>query len=538
MKHVLDTPFNAEHNRKASVIEVQTPDDILAAARVCSEGSIPMVVRGEGTGYTAGSYNFSSGVVLDTVQMNRVVDLDASKGTMTVQSGITVEDAREVALTAGWDLRHYPTAASVRSATIGGFLQVADYGLGSIRYGRTTDIGNIVNMEVVPIVDSPTRVQLDGADDRDALLGCLRTLGTSAIVSEVTLALAPSQFWVDAGITFPTFAQALEFSMKAQATPGFDLRECAVFPSSMLTSTLNQGERKQNINFFRNKVPMKDHITGESLSEEDAKLWPKPERQTFMFPSHAEETEAVVLMSINEAAIPFLNLQARETGGHTVYLEHNRNGFGWIDAVTWQQAAHRLSKYYNDQMFSHYELDLGSVSLGNLDKVEKNMEAVSDVIRGSILQKSEDLETYQQSIDWKPLIVETREGIIKNENSEKWIDETELLSKDIRHRPAWFVEMIRRPDGTPGMIAQVNWRTQADNLAQMGARITHITAGLRDLHQSGVIESFMDPHHVDPRRIFIDPLGSRTAKLAYAAKLRFDPKGLLNPRITHTKREL
>ena len=497
---------------------------------MCYEGSIPLVLRGEGTGYTAGAYNFASGLVLDTTQMNRVLDLDASKGTITVESGISIEDLRDVALTTGWDLRHYPTSISMRKATLGGFLQTSDCGLGSIRYGRTTDFGNITNMEVIPITEAASRTHLDGVENRNEIVGSLRTLGTSAIVSEVTLALSPAQFWVDAGVTFPTFERALAFAMKAQGAPGFDLRECAVFPSSMLTSTLNQGERKLNLNFFRNKIPSQSHVEGQVVDEQNAKLWPKPDKQSFEYPDHVEETEAVVLMSINEAALPFLNYSARDLGGHTIYLEHNRNGFGWIDAVTWQQAAHRLSRFFSKELFSHYELDLGAVRPDNVSSVENKMNAVSDLIRGSILQKPQDLENYRQSrgisVDnAAELEVDARRG-----TSSEWVDETELLSNDIRHRPAWFVEMIRRVDGSTGLVAQVNWRTQSANVDQIESRISHITQGLQRIQSSGDVESFVDPHQIHPDLVFVDGPNSRHAELAKLAKSKFDPKSLLNPK--------
>lgn len=521
------------------MFEAHSPAELSQAARTCHSGSIPLVIRGEGTGYTAGAYNFASGLVLDTTQMNRVLDLDASKGTITAESGITIEDLREVALTAGWDLRHYPTSTTMRtSTTLGGFLQTSNYGLGSIRYGHITDFGNVVNMEVIPITEDAPRTLLDGADNRNEVIGCLRSLGTSAIVSEVTLALSPAQYWVDAGVTFQSFSQALEFAMKVQAAPGFDLRECAVFPSSMLTSSLNQGERKLNINFFRNKIPMQDHVEGERIEEANLNLWDKPDKQSFEFPEHVEETEAVVLMSINEAALPFLNYTAREHAGHTIYLEHNRGGFGWIDAVTWQQAAHRLSRYFSQEIFSHYELNLGALRPDNLGRVETDMEAVSDIIRDSILRNSQDLDKYRQAIGYTEEALTEVGGEARRGTTLKWIDETSLLSKDIRHRPAWFIEMIRRQDGSTGLIAQVNWRTQSENVHQIGARTSRIAGGLRGLQRSGVIESFIDPHQIDPERVFVDSPSFKHAEYAKAAKLRFDPKSLLNPRMSLPKLEL
>lgn len=514
-----------------------------AAVRMCYENEIPLVMRGEGTGYTAGAYNFGSGLVLDTTRMNRVLEVDASKGTMTVQSGISIADAREVAHSVGWDLRQYPPSAVVsKAATVGGFLQTSEYGVGSLRYGRTSDFGNIVDMGVIPVTENATRISLDGVQDRKEILGCVRTLGTSAVVSEITLTLSPSQYWVDVGVTFESFNTALAFAYQCQGMPSFDSREMAIFPSSMITASLNQGEQKVNVNFFRNKVPPRHHVHGEPIAEENAKIFPKYDLQSHEYPSKVDETEAIVILSLNEAAIPFMNHMVKERGGHTIYLEHNRGGFGWIESSTWQQAAHRLSKYYSYEQFSHYEIDIGAVDGQNIEKHEKIMESISDVVRDSIVQKEPNLsqlEHYYELQSRSSAYSQRHRNNVKGEvslnNSSStapigWVDETELKSKDIRNRPAWFLEMIRREDGRCGLIAQINFRTQNTNLLQLAYRLSRIRSGLCNLQKEGVVNAFIDPHQYDPELVFVDSLNSHRSLAAKTSKSRFDPKSLLNPR--------
>jgi FAD/FMN-containing dehydrogenase len=541
LKQLFETPFGEDHSERASLFEAEDVADMSDAARMCHEHEIPLVMRGEGSGYTAGAFNFSSGLVLDTTRMNRVLDIDASKGTMKVEAGMRISDAREVAQSVGWDLRQYPASSCVGSgheATIGGFLQTTPYGVGSARYGSLLDFGNILDLRVVPITKDAHPVTLDAVEDREMLIGSLRGLGTAAIVNDVTLSLCPAHYWVDVALTFPTSAQALSFALNTHNDPSFEIREMAAFPSSLLTSTLNQGERKTPIHFLRNKIPPK-HRSEAQIAEKDLKLHPVFEQQTHTLPEHIEETEALVTLSVNESALPFLTHLAKEAGGHAVYFEHSRGGYGWLDATSWQQANTRLARYYTHTHFSHYELDLGALDarFPHLSPVASSgIQADHHALPARLRYCLGVVEELERKMDLVTQVINQSIDISRNVEMDPntWVDETELLSNDIKTRPAWFAELIRRKDGRTGVIGQMNFRTQISNFAQLESRLTRINRGLHALRQNGILRGFVDPHKYTPEELFIDDESVLAhEKLRLAAKAQFDPSNLLNPRVLH-----
>lgn len=533
LKKKLSVPFGGDHSEKSALFEVHDVQDMRAAARMCYEHDICLVVRGEGSGYTAGAYNFGSGLVMDTTHMNRVLDLDASKGTITVEPGITISDLRETALSVGWDMRQFPTTSVAgHPATLGGFLQTAQYGIGSARYGSTFDFGNIIDMKVVSLTRESPIVSLDGVMDAKKMSGVLRSLGTSAIVSEVTLALAPAQYWVDVGICFPTFAGAVDFAMSTHRLPTIELRELSVFPSSILTASLNSGERKSHIHFLRNKIPTLNHTPNQRIEREKALIHPGVDEQLYEMPEHVEETEALVILSVNEASLPFLNHNVKARGGHTVYIEHNRGGYGFIEAATWQHAATRLSKYYSGVQYSHFEMDLGPVDGKTIRDVTARMDLVKLLLNTSLVQKEE----YEALLESRALESASNSPLptrTMDEDHDRWVDERQLATDDIRFRPAWFFEFITREDGSSGLIAQLNFRTQTENFVQMERRLQNTTSALAGFMRGRELESFVDPHQHHPDFIFVEPNSDHMSQRR-AAKSLFDPKGLLNPRELQT----
>lgn len=495
-------PFVQEHGDKGSIFEARDVDDLRQAARLCHDNDIPIVMRGEGSGYTGGAYNFGSGLVVDTTKMNRVLDVDSSKGLITVEAGISIDDAREVALGLGWDLKQYPTGKIGHTATIGGFLQTTTRGIGSLQHGSTLDFGNIVSMRVVPISKDADAVTLDGVLDHEQVIGSLRSLGTSAIISEITLALAPSQYWVDMAVSFSSTKKAFEFALKSQSMNSVTTREFAVFPSSMLTTTLNHGERKHHLHFMRNTIPEASHTSDHvPLKEETEDL--------MTMPTSAKETEDVVILSVNEASLPFLNHVVRQSGGHTIYLEHARGGFGWLESTTWQQACTRLSRYYSDALYCHYEMDLGPIDPSCIDRSIHQMQQVDGVIRDSV---REQLKLKQWASVDSP-----------------FVDECMLLQDNILHRPAWFTEFTKRSDGKLGLVGFTNFRIQQKNFDQLSDRLSRICSGLKQLQSKGVIESFVNPHAYTTQDVFMDT-SADLHRLQETTKARFDPKRLLNPR--------
>ena len=98
---------------------------------------IPLIARGAGTGLAGGAIAKQGGVILVFSRMNRIVKLDRSGRSVTVEAGAVNLDVDAAAKTAG--LYYPPDPSSGRSAHIGGNLGTNAGGPHCFKYGVTTN---------------------------------------------------------------------------------------------------------------------------------------------------------------------------------------------------------------------------------------------------------------------------------------------------------------------------------------------------------------------------------------------------------------
>ena len=91
-----------------------------ALVRVLSTGEvsgIPVVTRGSGTGLVGAAVAIHGGIMLETTQMNRILELDRRNLTVTVEPGVLLMDLAQYVEENGL---FYPPDPGEKSATIGG----------------------------------------------------------------------------------------------------------------------------------------------------------------------------------------------------------------------------------------------------------------------------------------------------------------------------------------------------------------------------------------------------------------------------------
>jgi len=111
--------------------------DVQKVARWCSEMGLPLVARGAGTGLSGGAVAERGGVVLEFSRMNRILELDPSGRSVSVEPGVVNLVLDEAARRLG---RYYPPdPASGRSATLGGNVAENAGGPHCFKYGVTTN---------------------------------------------------------------------------------------------------------------------------------------------------------------------------------------------------------------------------------------------------------------------------------------------------------------------------------------------------------------------------------------------------------------
>jgi FAD/FMN-containing dehydrogenase len=119
----------------------------------------------------------------------------------------------------GQELRLHPSTRE--TATIGGFLAGGSGGVGSIRWGMLADPGNVLGVKLATLEAVPRLITLDGPD----ALQALHAYGTTGIIAEVTMPLAPAPDWVEMLVAFEDWTACLEAGHHLGGIASFWLKE-------------------------------------------------------------------------------------------------------------------------------------------------------------------------------------------------------------------------------------------------------------------------------------------------------------------------
>lgn len=182
------------------------------AARIMAElyrRGVVMVPYGGGSGVHGGAMPPKDSVVLDVGEMNRILDLDETNLTVTVQPGVLQRDLEQWLNERGYITGHYPQSIGV--AQVGGLVATRSSGQFSTRYGRIEDL--VVALEAVTPQGEVVRIRpvprrAVGPDLRHLWIGSEGTLG---LMTEITLKVfpAPPDRWLGA-YGMRTMGQGLE----------------------------------------------------------------------------------------------------------------------------------------------------------------------------------------------------------------------------------------------------------------------------------------------------------------------------------------
>src|SRR5882762_7456040 len=114
--------FTIAHARPAAVVFFTSTEEVQAVIRILIKHEAQIVPRGSGTGLAGGCVAFDNGVVVSTVRMNRILQIDLENRVAHVEAGVrntTLSDA--VAALPGGAAYHFaPDPSSQRASTIGG----------------------------------------------------------------------------------------------------------------------------------------------------------------------------------------------------------------------------------------------------------------------------------------------------------------------------------------------------------------------------------------------------------------------------------
>jgi len=180
----------AEGEVPDAVVLATSSDDILKALAVAREAEVPITPRAGGTGRTGGAVPMAGGIVLATLGMNGIVEIDRKEGLAVVGPGVVLADLHAAVEAEGWF--YPPDPNSLKSCAIGGNLAENAGGPRAFKYGVTRDY--VLGVEALLmggqriLAGRRTIKGVTGYDVTGLLVG---SEGTLAVFGQATLQLIP-----------------------------------------------------------------------------------------------------------------------------------------------------------------------------------------------------------------------------------------------------------------------------------------------------------------------------------------------------------
>lgn len=174
-----------------AVVFPETVEQIQGVVGIARRHAVPVYPRGSGTNLSGGSVPLEKGIVLSTVKMNKILEIDADNLTAVVQPGVIIQSLNDAV--APYGLIYPPDPGTVATATMGGSVAECSGGLRGLKYGVTKHY--VMGMQVVLADGRAARFggktvkNVTGYDLVKLFTGSEGTLG---IITEITVRLIPA----------------------------------------------------------------------------------------------------------------------------------------------------------------------------------------------------------------------------------------------------------------------------------------------------------------------------------------------------------
>ncbi|MCW5680052.1 MAG: FAD-binding oxidoreductase [Xanthobacteraceae bacterium] len=217
--------------KAAMVLRPGSVEEVAKILQLAGKTKTPVVPQGGNTGLVGGQISFdASAIVLSTQRLNKIREVDADANTMTVESGVILQNAQEAAAK---HERLFPLSLGAEgSCTIGGNLSTNAGGTQVLAYGNARDL--VLGLEVVlasgKILRGLRKLKKDntGYDLRHLFMGAEGTLG---IITAAVLKLFPAPRAIStAWIGVPSPEAALKLLNVALARCGSSLTSFELMP--------------------------------------------------------------------------------------------------------------------------------------------------------------------------------------------------------------------------------------------------------------------------------------------------------------------
>ena len=172
------------------VIIPENSFQIASVLKICSQNGVNVTVRSGGTALTGSSVLQYPGILINTMKMDKIIDLNLSSRYVVCQPGVRLDKLNEYLKK--YNFFYPPDPASSRASTVGGSISTNAGGLRAVRYGATkewilgaefvTGNGNIISTGEYTLKRSA------GYDITALLIGSEGTLG---VLTEAILKIEP-----------------------------------------------------------------------------------------------------------------------------------------------------------------------------------------------------------------------------------------------------------------------------------------------------------------------------------------------------------
>lgn len=248
--------------RGEAAVQPRTLGEVRQIVAFAAARGVPVTVRGAGTGNYGQCIPLEGGILLDLGALDRVVEISAD-GVATCEPGARLAVIEATARKVGWELRCYPS--TYQKASVGGFLAGGSGGIGSISHGVLRDNQTVRWIRLLTMEAEPREILLEGHD----VLKALHAWGTTGILIEVGLALAPRVNWAQMAVAFPDFDRCLNFTEAVALGAGWSKRLVTCFESpipSWFTPLLKWIPEGQALAFFEIADPQLEAFSAAAVA--------------------------------------------------------------------------------------------------------------------------------------------------------------------------------------------------------------------------------------------------------------------------------
>jgi glycolate oxidase len=201
-----------------AVVFPDTTADVQKIVQVAAETNVPIIPKGGGSNRTGMLVPIHGGIVVDTIKMSRVVEINPPNLYVTVQPGITLKELEERLHEQGLALNQ--EQGSLKIATVGGSIATSGFSRKHQKYGTIAD--RIMSLEVVladgSVLRTGPKILYTSTGYRLHQL-FIASEGTLGIITEATLRVEPVPEARDAVMAFyDDFWKSFEAAEKLMST--------------------------------------------------------------------------------------------------------------------------------------------------------------------------------------------------------------------------------------------------------------------------------------------------------------------------------